>query len=121
MRVFGTSNDPLPWTNPFPTIDTDDGIPGEDGFIWALRGGDVCSPDSWGLPVHVKRWYCRWPVLPFFSYRRGRFGFYIGWKCFGVDNVALKGFPSINQAEVYDGSVALQGFTWRFSLNLPKA
>lgn len=118
MRVFGYSNDPQPWTNPFPADDTDDGFPGADGFIWALRGGDLCSPDSWKVPTRVRRDYWRCPVLPFFSWRRGRFGFYIGWKVFGVDVEDLKKFPSVNPAEVYDGSAAMQGFTWRFTTKL---
>lgn len=109
MRIFGLSNDPLPWTNPFPE---------RDGVIWAFRGGDICSPDSWQSPTHVRRFWAPIPWRPFFSYRKGRFGFYVGWKAFGVDGEHLKAFPSINPAEVYDGSYALQGFTIRFTNKL---
>jgi len=109
MRVFGYCTDPLPWTNPFPEA---------DGFIFALRGGDLCSPDDWQNPTHVRRDYFRIPWRPFFSFRRGRFGFYVGWKVFGADVPDLKKFPSVNPSEVYDGSYAMQGFTWRFTTGL---
>lgn len=109
MKVFGYCTDLLPWTNPFPVA---------NGFIFALRGGDVCSPDSWQKPTRVHRRFHDWPLLPFVSARYGRFGFYLGWKVFGVDNEDLKAFPSINPAEVFDGSYAMQGFTWRFSRHI---
>lgn len=97
-----------PLTSPFPV---------KDGWFFALRSGDFLSPDSWQKPVFVRRDYLRMP-RPFLSFRRGRFGFYVGWKAFGVDNEDLKKFPSVNPAEVYVGSVALQGFTLRFSANV---
>ena len=134
MRIFGYSNDPKPWTNPFPERDTEDGIPGADGFIFALRGGDMMSPSGWELrpeatagakpgffnaiPKHVRRLYFWLPVLPFFSYRKGTFGFYIGWKAFGVDSAAYKDFPGVNPAEVHAGSIALSGFTARVTTKL---
>ena len=119
MKVFGLSNDPQPWTNPFPAEDTNDGIPGVDGFIWALRGGDVLSPDSWSKPTRVQRRYFWLPVRWFFAFRKGRYGGYIGnGKVFGADGEQLKAFPSVNPAEVYPGSIAMQGFTWRFTNKL---
>lgn len=145
MKVFGWSNDPKPWTNPYPEADTDDGIPGEDGFIWALRGGDMMSPWGWqprpetttgaklnffnAIPTRTRRLYFAWPILPFFAYRKGRFGFYVGFKVFGVDSDKYKDFPGVHPSEVYpesspgadDGSQALGGFTWRFTTNLKKA
>lgn len=96
-----------PLTSPFPL---------RDGFFFALRSGDLCSPDSWKTPVRVRRAYVRF--RPFASFRRGSFGFYLGWKAFGVDNEDLKRFPAINPSEVYPGSVALQGLTIRFSRNV---
>lgn len=124
MKIFGRSNDPRPWTNPFPERDTRDGIPGTDGFLWALRGGDLVSPV--GLtgsffgpppPAITRRWISR-AVLPFFAARRGRFGFYVGWKAYGFDSPAYLKWPSITPADVFEGSIALQGFTMRFSGSL---
>ena len=97
-----------PLTSPFPL---------RNGVFVALRTGDLCSPDSWHKPVHVRRAWLRIP-RPFLSFRRGRFGFYVGWKVFGVDNESLKSFPSVNPAEVYAGSVAMQGCTLRFTRGL---
>ena len=108
MRVFSNhwpSNQPL--TSPFPI---------KDGIVLAIRSGDLCSPDDWKVPVRVRRAYVYW--RPFLSFRKGHFGFYIGWKVFGVDNEDLKKFSSINPSEVYVGSLAMQGFTWRFTTKL---
>lgn len=123
MRIFGSG--PQPFQN-FPFIK--DRVKGWN--LW-WRGGDVASPSGWNalrqggkpgggkwfnyLPNHVARRYFPLPVLPFFTARWGRFGFYIGWKAFGVDSAAYKDFPGINAAEVFDGSVALTGFTARFT------
>lgn len=96
-----------PLTSPFPV---------KGGWFVAVRSGDLCSPDDWEKPVHVRR--ARVLFRPFLSYRRGSFGFYVGWKAYGADNEDLKSFPSINPHEVYVGSAALQGFTWRFSRSL---
>ena len=133
-EVFGYSNDPKPWTNPFPERDTDDGIPGEDGFLWALRGGHMVSPSGWQLrpeatagskptffnsiPSHVRRLYFFWPVLPFLAFRRGRFGGYIGFKCFGFSDKAYKDFPGVNPEEIQEDNLALSGFTFRLSRNM---
>jgi hypothetical protein len=106
VKVFGYCNDPLPWTNPFPE---------RTGFIFALRGGDYYSPDSWTTPTDYTRGYMSYPILPFFSARVGRFGFYIGWKVYGVDTENQRAMPGITDADVYDGSVAIQGFTLRFT------
>lgn len=96
-----------PLTSPFPL---------RNGVFVALRSGDLCSPDSWSKPVHVRR---AWVWLrPFISVRYGRFGAYLGWKVFGADGLHLLDFPSINQSEVYAGSVAMQGFTVRFTQGL---
>jgi hypothetical protein len=109
MIVFGYATDsPSLWTNPFPE---------KDGYKFRLLRGDLFSPDSWQKPVHVRRAWLTIP-RPYFSFRHGRFGFYIGWKVFGVDNEDLKKFPSVNPAEVYVGSIAMQGFTWRFTRGL---
>lgn len=109
MQVFGYATD-SDWTAPFPAA---------NGFKLRLLGGDEVSPDDWKNPTRVRRRYFRFPCRPFFSCRYGQFGFYIGnGKVFGVDNEDLKKFPSINPAEVYEGSRAMQGFTWRFTRGL---
>ena len=96
-----------PLTSPFPL---------RNGVFVALRSGDLCSPDSWQAPVHVRR---AWIYLrPFFSARFGKFGMYVGWKTYGVDGEHMLKFPSINPAEVYAGSVAIQGCTIRFTRGL---
>ena len=112
MRVFGLATDaPEEWTAPFPTA---------SGYKLRLMGGDEVSPDDWHRPTRVRRRYFRFPCRPFFSMRIGRFGFYIGsGKVFGVDNEDLKKFPSINPVEVYVGSQAIQGWTVRFTGNVP--
>lgn len=90
MKVFGTG--PQPFQH-FPFLkDRARGC-----SLW-WRGGDVFSPSGWNT--------------------RGRFGFYIGWKAFGADSDAYKDFPGINADEIYSGSVALTGFTARFTTKL---
>ena len=96
-----------PPTSPFPAT---------DGWFIAIRTGDLCSPDSWKEPTRVRRDYIYY--RPFVSFRKGRFGFYVGWKVFGADNEDLKKFPSVNPAEVYQGSIAMQGLTIRFSTSV---
>lgn len=61
--------------------------PWKPGFY--LRGGDVVRPlnGGWLKPPYPTRYwhfFCKLRVLPFLSVRIGRFGFYIGFKCFGV-------------------------------------
>lgn len=103
MRVFGSH------------ISTDPKRP-----CLAFRGGDVCDPQDgeqlngppW--PTEVKRWFCRWPILPFVCVKLGRFGFYAGWKCYGFDLPNYRywaGGALVH--EVYEGSLALE-LTARF-------
>lgn len=126
MIVFGPrwpADQPL--TSPFPL---------RNGLFFALRGGDHAHPSyftlrpeatagqepGWfnAIPLHVRRLYFPFPVLPFLSARWGRFGFYVGWKAFGVDSEQYKDFPGVNPNEVFAGSVALQGCTIRFTRGL---
>ena len=109
MIVFGYATDaPGRWTAPFPE---------NNGVKFRLLRGDLCSPDSWQKPAHVRRAWLMIP-RPFFSARIGRFGMYVGWKVFGADNEDLKKFPSVNPREVYQGSIAMQGCTIRFTGSL---
>ncbi len=111
MLVIGYATDSKDqWTAPFPEA---------NGTKFRLLRGDLCSPDSWHSPVHVRRAWITMP-RPFFSARIGRFGMYVGWKVFGADNEDLKKFPSVNPAEVYAGSMAMQGCTIRFTSQLQK-
>jgi hypothetical protein len=98
-----------PLTSPFPLT---------DGVFFTLRKGDLYSPDSWSNPTRCYRTFVRWIPRPFLSFRRGSFGFYIGWKCWGCDTEKQLVQVGINPTEVYAGSVAMQGFTLRFTTAL---
>jgi hypothetical protein len=86
-----------------------------NGLFIEFRGGDVCDPVQIGLfggkwfeppyPKHVWRWFCRYPLLPFISWRLGGKGGYIGFKAYGADSPAYKNW--MNPDDVYDGSQAL--------------
>jgi hypothetical protein len=123
VRVFGYATDEH-WTAPYPEA---------DGFKFRLLGGDMMSPWGWKLrpeatggepnffnaiPERTRRLYFRIPCLPFLSVRRGRFGFYAGYKVFGVDSDAYKDYPGVHPSEVYEGSQAVSGFTMRFTSGL---
>lgn len=94
MRVFGTGISTNPW-NP--------------GLFF--RGGDINHPlgeGKWFEPPYFKKvfhWYCPLPILPFFCLHIGRFGFYIGFKIYGVDHPLYKNY--MNPDDVYVGSQAL--------------
>lgn len=110
IRAISTMPD-NPATSPFPI---------RNGLLAELRGGDVCDPVGVGtnwfsppFPKRVLRWRCRWPVLPYIACRWGRFGFYMGWKIYGVDAPEYKDWLC-DPAEVYAGSQAMC-FTIRFS------
>ena len=113
MNISGwTSNPSQPVTSPFPIA---------DGWFFALRTGDFFSvKGEWAKPEHVYRGWCIVP-RPFVSFRRGSFGFYLGWKAWGPsDPESFKYFPGINpNIEVFPGSVCLQGLTIRFTTKCP--
>lgn len=137
MRVFGyATDDKSRWTAPFPEGPDCVELKLVQGTIlvgWKARllGGDMMSPWGWQLrpeatantapnffnaiPERTRRLFLSFPCLPFFSVRIGRFGFYIGWKVFGVDSPAYKDYPGVNPSEVYDGSQAFSGLTMRFT------
>lgn len=108
-RVWSNRPD-HPATSPFPI---------EDGFLLELRRGDVLDPyfdpDGWfGIkkPFFTLRFRLRIP-LPYIAFRRGRYGFYLGPKIYGVDSAAYAG-QFVEASEVYAGSQAMC-FTARFS------
>lgn len=98
-----------PLTSPFPL---------RNGVFVALRSGDFYSPDSWKVDEVTK--YKRGTVRnrPFVSFRMGRFGFYVGWKVYGADTDNQRKMPGILPEDVYEGSVAMQGCTIRFTRGL---
>ena len=97
-----------PLTKPFPAT---------DGVFVAFRSGDLYSPDSWSKPTRCYRTFASIP-RPFLSFKWGRFGFYFGWKVWGCDTEKQLVQIGINPIEVYQGSVAMQGFTLRFSTSV---
>lgn len=125
MKVFGRATDEeAEWTAPFPAA--------RYGLKARLMGGDLLSPSIMTgtlrpgraaegknfftvIPrIVVRAWYgiaCK----PFLSLRAGRFGFYIGHKVFGVDSEAYRDYPLVLAEDVYKGSRALSGFTFRAS------
>ena len=114
MNVFGTGPKP-PQNHTWRTT---------NGVSLYFRGGDVYRPDirnGWPRrgyedddrdwfnthPKSAWRWHCKWPVLPFLTFKWGSFGMYVGFKAFGVDSEAYRDFPLMQRADVYNGSVAL--------------
>ena len=109
VEIDYTNRPEQPLTSPFPLT---------DGVFFTVRSGDYYSPDSWDI-MKVSS-YDRGVVKnrPFLSARKGRFGFYIGWKVYGVDTDNQRAMPGIFPEDVYSGSVAIQGCTIRFSRNV---
>lgn len=90
------------------------------GFNTLRPGGDPKGGVFFNyLPDTTERVYHPRAVLPFFTWRAGRFGGYMGYKAYGFDSAAYLDFPGVNSFDVYTGSVALSGFTLRFSRNVP--
>jgi hypothetical protein len=89
------------------------------GLILGLRGGNVVQPlgsGDWFKPPYfssVLKFYIPLPLLPWFTIRIGKFGFYFGAKAFGVDSDAYKNW--LPPEEVYDGSVAVMLCSMRFT------
>lgn len=85
----------------------------EWSFFIEFRGGDIYSPVPWSkgnwftFPYHQKtyKWFCKWPIIPFISWRFKNKGGYLGAKVYGVDSPEyLKWMPS---EYVYPGSQAI--------------
>lgn len=98
-----------PLTSPFPVT---------DGWFFAIRSGDFYSPNSWKTDEVTMFTRGKISRRPYLSYRRGRFGFYVGWKVYGVDTENQDLMPGIHDEDTYPGSVALQGCTIRFSTSI---
>ena len=109
VTTIWTNRADQPQTTPFPIT---------RGLFFTIRSGDFYSPDSWDF--HKVTRYTRGYVRnrPFLSFRWGSFGFYIGWKFYGVDTYNQLAMPGINVEDVYPGSIAIQGFTVRFTTAL---
>ena len=94
-----------------PTHELKEPFRSRNGVFIEFRGGDVCDPIDGGdwfgpnWPKRFMRFFVKWPVLPFISWRWGSRGGYIGAKAYGADpkqylNWMLPG-------DVYPGSEAL--------------
>lgn len=93
-------------------------FPMTDGWWLMLNKGDLYSPDSWADTKRCYRTFVRWIPRPFLAYRKGSFGFYVGWKIWGCDTDPQLKQIGINPKEVFPGSIAMQGCTIRFSENV---
>lgn len=86
-------------------------FPADNGVLVRFMRGDVCDPyldpDGWfgpKRPAFTFRYVARIP-LPYLAWRFGKHAGYIGWKCYGVDSEAYKGW--LPPEDVYPGSQAL--------------
>jgi len=101
LRGFSTHLD-QPLTSPF--LDS-------NGLFIEFRGGDFCDPIDGGqwfgpkYPKRILRFFLKYQVLPFISYRIGKRAGYIGAKAYGVDSEAYKNW--MPEGSVYKGSQAL--------------
>src|SRR5947207_13498653 len=117
MQVYGWStDDEKDWTAPFPTAfigiklrllggDILDPVNG----TWELRPGvQAGTPPNWfnAIPRAVRRYYQPRRCLPFFSFGIWRFGGYIGYKIYGVDQPVYLDYPLVAREDVYGGSRA---------------
>jgi len=112
MKIFQiTTNPDQKLTSPFRST---------NGITLALRGGNILDPyfdpDGWfwsKKPSFVLNFYVPIPILPYITVKFGKYGFYAGFKAYGVDSDAY-----IDQLcpkeDVYEGSQALS-FSVRFS------
>ena len=104
MKIFGTGVSTSP-KNP--------GLFFRGGDVYTTKylGKDAFSP-PW--PTWYRRWYCKYPVLPFLCIRfGGGRGMYIGWKVYGFDRPEYLNYPGITKEDVYEGSLTMT-FTMRF-------
>lgn len=85
----------------------------QNGFWWELRSGDICHPKGEGdwfnppyFPDGVWRAFCKWPILPFISWKIGNKGGYAGFKIYGCDSEAYKHWVP-DPDDVFEGSQAM--------------
>ena len=118
MKSFGLFSKPT--TKPYRVT---------NGITFDLRGGDVVQPlaltvknpdgtSVWYTPPGFKRVLHFWmplPLLPWLSARFGRFGVYMGAKCFGMDLPEYPDTLHVSEGEIYEGSKAIMLFTMRFT------
>jgi hypothetical protein len=125
VKIFGlqlilsTSESSLWWDND--AHHDGEGKPGW-GVVIKLRGGDVVRPIGYPInwlkkdapnvwfntgPVRWKvlKFFCPIPILPFISVSLGQYGFYMGFKDFGVHHDEYKTW--LPSSDVYVGSMAL--------------
>jgi len=87
-----------------------------NGIFIEFRGGDFCHPQFWRPWVNeywfespfftkVTRFFLKWPIFPFISYRFGNRAGYFGAKAWGVDNEAYKNWLPLE--DIYTGSEAI--------------
>jgi hypothetical protein len=82
-----------------------------NGFWWELRAGDINHPigkGKWFEPPYFKRVFHKFvslPILPFISWRIGKWSGYAGFKIYGVDADVYKFY--MEPSEVYCGSQAM--------------
>ena len=108
IRGFSTDKD-QPSTSPFRD---------RNGIFLEFRGGDFCHPDLWHPfsggkwftepffnPNRVTRFFFKWPLFPFISYRFGNRVGYAGAKIYGADAQAYKRW--LPPSDVYEGSQAI--------------
>ena len=108
IRGFSTDNNQS-LTSPFRD---------RNGIFIEFRGGDFCHPDFWHPfsggqwfappffnPLRMMRFFLKWPILPFISYRFGNRCGYFGAKAYGVDAPAYKNW--LPPRDVYIGSTAI--------------
>lgn len=82
--------------------------PWKSGFY--LRGGDVVRPlnGKWfgpEWPTKIVHFFMPIRCLPFLSVLVGKYGFYVGFKCFPVNHDEYRNW--LPSEEVFEGSVAL--------------
>lgn len=103
-------NDDQPLTSAYPA---------KNGVLVRFCSGNVLDPyfGNWFKEPYFKviiRYFTTWR-LPYFSFRLGRFGGYVGFQCYGVDSPQYLNF--LPAKDVYDGSLALS-LTIRLTTNV---
>jgi len=93
--------------------------PAKTGVLFRLCSGDVLDPylGNWFKEPYFKviiRFFTE-KKLPYFAWRVGKYGGYMGFQTYGVDSPQYKNF--LPDKDVYDGSQAMS-LTVRFTTNV---